>query len=175
LKRQDQKSLHNSKTTAFLKGLITILRIRQYFKSNSYIVKPLRQYIFIPSTDLHIQLFRYIIVGGTAAIIDWSLYWLIINIFMIGYLAAAFLSFTAATFYNYFLVINWVFYQKRFKRMTELLLVLLVSVIGLAINQLSLLFLIEYISFHYMWAKVLATGIVFFWNFSIRKYYIFRL
>jgi putative flippase GtrA len=129
----------------------------------------------IPAYRLYAQLMRYLVVGGTAAIVDWLGYWILINKLAFHYVIAALISFTVATAVNYFLSIKWVFTSNgKYTRLTEVSLVFLVSAIGLLINQLSLLLFVETFSLHYMSAKILATGLVFFWNFSLRKYYIFN-
>jgi putative flippase GtrA len=121
------------------------------------------------------KLIRYLLTGGTAALFDWAVYWFLVVYFDIKYLIAALFSFILATIINYALSANWVFKNNRkYSRFTELLLVFTVSAFGLVINQVCLYFLIEIALIHFMLAKVMATGIVFFWNYFSRKYYIFN-
>jgi putative flippase GtrA len=120
------------------------------------------------------QLFRYFIVGGTAAAVDWSFYWFFVSICGLHYLAAASISFTAATLVNYGLCVKWVFPAGRFKKSLEFSLVFFVSLVGLLFNALFLYILLEFLLMHFMLAKILTTGLVFFWNYFARKKFIFR-
>lgn len=134
-----------------------------------------RSLLSLPADHTYTQLIKYFFVGGAAALCDWGFYWLLINIFSLHYAVAAALSFLIATLVNYLLSLKWVFINSsRFKRGTEMGLVFMVSAVGLLINQVTLVFLIEVIMLHYMLSKVIATGLVFFWNFYLRKYYIFK-
>ena len=118
---------------------------------------------------LTIQMFRYAVIGGTAALSDWLLYWSLVRFGGIPYFWAAAISFTAATLLNYLLCIKWVFYDSRYSRWMEAGLVFLISLAGLGFNELILIILVEFISMHFLTAKVSATGVVFFWNFFARR------
>ncbi len=131
---------------------------------------------FIATVD-HIgwEVFRYLCTGGSAALIDWFFYWFLISFFHAHYLIAALISFTLATIFNYYLSANWVFSGKQqYKRSLEFSLVFIISLVGLAINQFCLVILIELVSMHFMWAKIAATGLIFFWNFFMRRQFVFR-
>ncbi|MGA7981021.1 MAG: GtrA family protein [Chromatiaceae bacterium] len=118
---------------------------------------------------------RYLFVGGTAALLDWSLFWLLAVVLGIHYLLAACMSFIAATLLNYVLSILHVFESKaRFSRNHEVALVFVVSAIGLAINQLAMLVLVGYLSFNLLLSKIAASGIVFGWNYSARAHFVFK-
>lgn len=121
------------------------------------------------------RLFRYLLVGGTAALLDWSLFWVLAVPLAIHYLLAAFLSFTAATFLNYVLSILHVFESEaRFSRNHEVALVFLVSAIGLAINQVAMLVLVGYLGFNLLLSKIAASGTVFAWNYTARAHFVFK-
>jgi putative flippase GtrA len=121
------------------------------------------------------RLVRYLLVGGTAALLDWSLFWVLAVLVGIHYLWAAFLSFVAATFLNYVLSILHVFESEvRFSRNHELALVFLVSAIGLAINQFAMLVLVGYLGFNLLLSKIAASGIVFGWNYAARAHFVFK-
>jgi putative flippase GtrA len=121
------------------------------------------------------QLLNYLIAGGVSAFVDWSFYWALINFVGLFYIYAAAISFVIATTLNYLLSVNWVFKGRgRFSSLVNISLVFFVSGVGLLINQSVLFILVEYLTLHYMLAKISATGIVFIWNFVLRKYYIFK-
>lgn len=121
------------------------------------------------------QFFRYFLVGGSAALLDWGMFALLAIYGSLHYLIAATISFLLATLLNYVLSIKFVFQSGvRFSKQRELSLVFLVSGLGLAIHHLGLSLMLEIFALPLMVAKITATGIVFFWNFLLRQKIIFR-
>ncbi len=118
---------------------------------------------------------RYVGVGGTAALVEWMSFAFLIGPPQLHYLAAAAASFIVATAVNYVLSTRFVFVRGRHPAHKELFLLYLVSAIGLVINLLLMSFFVGRLSFSAMPAKITATGIVFFWNFGARKFWVFAL
>jgi putative flippase GtrA len=116
---------------------------------------------------------RYFVSGGTSALVDWSLFWLFLNYTGIYYLVAALLSFCTSFVVNYVLSRYWVFGPGKRAIAHEATLVLFVSVIGLGLHMAVLWTLVESVDFAEMPAKIFATGVVFFWNFTARQYWVF--
>ena len=120
------------------------------------------------------NLLKYFFVGGAAACIDLVVFaafavWLELNYLVIGAV-----GFIIATWVNYVLCIRFVYTSgKRFSARGEVVGVYLVSSGGLILHELLLYFGHENFGLHIFIAKVLALGLVFFWNFSIRNFYIF--
>jgi putative flippase GtrA len=122
-----------------------------------------------------VKIVRYFFAGGVAALIDWSLFALLAIFFGMPYLVAAAISFTLATLANYLLSIRFVFESGvRFSRGRETAMVYVVSAIGLGINLMILEFLVASLDVHPMASKIVATGIVFMWNYLARANVIFR-
>jgi putative flippase GtrA len=122
-----------------------------------------------------VKVVRYFLVGGTAALVDWSIFALLSFQAEVPYLIAAAISFILATLVNYLLSIRFVFRSgARFSRGMETAMVYAVSAVGLGINLLILQFLIASLHVHPMLSKITATGIVFIWNYMIRATVIFR-
>ncbi len=120
------------------------------------------------------QLVKYVGVGGSAALVEWSCFGMLIGVAHLHYLAAVTLSFLAATAVNYVLCARFVFVRGRHPAHRELFLLYLVSAIGLALNLLLMSFFVGYLAIHAMPAKIASTGIVFFWNFGSRKLWVFE-
>ncbi len=120
------------------------------------------------------RLFKYFFVGATAALVDWLLYWALVQYGAMHYLLAAMISFIAATAVNYILSIKWVFNSGRHNRYLEIGLVFFVSLIGLLFNEIFLYLFAGVFQVNYMLSKIVATGIVFYWNYSTRKKFIFK-
>jgi putative flippase GtrA len=117
---------------------------------------------------------RYFVVGGIAAAIDIGLFVLFAQHFGMPYLRVAAASFVVATLVNYWLSIRFVFVSgQRFRRRWEMALVFAVSLVGLAINAAILWLCVESGHFNLLFAKLTATGTVFFWNFLARRILVF--
>jgi len=118
---------------------------------------------------------KYFFVGGVAATVDISLYTLFAVYLDFNYMIVAFCSFIVATFVNYFLSIKHVFDSgARFSYKHEILAVFIASGIGLLMTLAILYLAIDIIGIGKFVSKIIATGLVFGWNYSIRNYYIFR-
>ena len=117
---------------------------------------------------------RYFAVGGAAACVDIGLFMLFAQGLGWPYLRVAAGSFVAATLVNYFLSVRFVFVSgARFAKRWEIALVFIVSAVGLAINQLILAACVELAHFTLLFAKLTATGVVFFWNYLARRLLVF--
>ena len=120
------------------------------------------------------KLIRYFFVGGTAALVDFGVFVGLVKLAGLGWFWSALISFVLATAVNYVLSVRHVFESGvRFSRHHEVLLVFLVSGIGLAINQAVLFLLIDQNGLNVLIAKILATGVVFVWNFLARSRFVF--
>ena len=121
------------------------------------------------------HLFRYLPVGGVAALMDWFIFWVLTFPLEIYFIYSATISFVIATLANYFLGIKFIFISEtRFSKKGEIFLVYLVSSIGLVINLLALTFASNILGIHLMLSKILASGVSFLWNFVTRAFFIFR-
>ena len=121
------------------------------------------------------KIIKYFFVGGAAALTDISLFYIFAKLLGYNYLIVAFFSFITATFVNYILSIKYVFKSGlNFSKKKEISLIYIISGIALIINQVSLYILIDLITVEMTLSKVIATIITFFWNYFIRKNYIFK-
>ncbi len=123
-------------------------------------------------THLLIQLFRYLIVGGVAFIVDFGLLAFLTEKFELPYQLSACISFVAGLTVNYVLSIFWVFNsqaQGRSAKVAEFTLFAIVGVVGLGLNALIMWLFTEKAGFHYLLSKIVSTIIVFAWNFFARR------
>jgi putative flippase GtrA len=120
------------------------------------------------------HLAKYFFVGSIAAGVDIALF-----TFCAGYLGwpwipVSICTFILATLLNYFLSIKYVFESGvRHKKHLEITGVYVVSIFGLAVNQLILYIIITWVHWSLFIAKICATTVVFFWNYFSRKRFIF--
>ena len=92
-----------------------------------------------------------------------------------NYLVVGALGFIVATLVNYILCIRWIFESgRRFGRRAEIASVYAVSTIGLALHMLLLWLGVARLGLAEPLAKVVAIGLVFFWNYAARRYYVFH-
>lgn len=85
------------------------------------------------------QIYRFVIVGGTAFLIDYGLLLLLIRFFKLHYLLAGTISFCVAVIFNYLMSVLWVFKPTlRNEQHKELIAFLVLSTIGLGINQVAM-------------------------------------
>jgi putative flippase GtrA len=113
-------------------------------------------------------------VGGVAACVDIGLFVLGTSVFDLPYLRVNIVSFMVATLVNYFLSVRIVFVSRsRFRKRWEILLVFVVSTIGLGLNQLILAAGVEMAGLPKLAAKLVATGVVFSWNYLARRFIVF--
>lgn len=123
---------------------------------------------------LHHSIIRYVCVGGIAACVDIGFFALFAKYLGYSYMWVATYGFFFATLVNYFLSRHLVFTSgSRHPRITEIGLVYLISLIGLGMHQLILFGMVERAGMGLMTSKLFATGSVFLWNYTARKYYIF--
>jgi putative flippase GtrA len=118
---------------------------------------------------------KYFFVGGVAALVDFLIFALFVKVLRLPWFISGITGFVLATLVNYLLSIKHVFTSgARFKKHKEIILIFFVSFIGLIVNQFILWQCIEFLSLDPLISKIVATGIVFFWNYSARNHFIFK-
>ncbi len=124
-------------------------------------------------TDAH--LYRYLVVGGIAAIVDITLFLLLNHYLSFHYLLLATMSFVVATLVNYILCNRFVFrHQQAHSSQARFALTYLVSGVGLAIHHSCLFLAFEFLAMPIVISKLFAMGTAFGWNFLSRKYFVFK-
>lgn len=119
------------------------------------------------------QIFKFLIVGGIATIIDWIIYYIMSNIFNISPFISNVISFSVAVIYNYRASIKWIFVvnkQKYLKRIFFEFIIL--SIVGLLLTEILLFLFINIFNIKNMVAKIAATIIVMIFNFVTRKIFL---
>ena len=128
-----------------------------------------------PTESVLIQLFRYGFVGGTAFLVDFGAMVLLTEMFGLHYLLSATISFILGLVTNYILSVSWVFNRRSLSRpWAEFLVFAVIGVVGLGLNSLILFLCTEKLGLHYTLSKIIATVVVFFWNFFARKLILFH-
>ncbi len=121
-----------------------------------------------------VSVLRYLVAAVAGAVVDFSVFALLIYRLDVGYLWAGVAGFACATLANYLVSIRLVFLSgTRFSRLHELAMVYAVSATGLVWHQMILYACVERYGIHVMLAKVIAVGSVFFWNYFLRRHFVF--
>ncbi|MBR4775931.1 MAG: GtrA family protein [Bacteroidales bacterium] len=131
-----------------------------------------------PSGDIRIQAFRYLISGGTAFVVDTGLLALLTKFFgsegCRHYIWVA-VAFCAGLLITYLFSILWVFDNRSLKsRAAEVGIFVVIGVIGLGLTELLLSPFQGKVGLEILPYKIMATVIVFIWNFAAKKLILFR-
>ncbi|MBP3275466.1 MAG: GtrA family protein [Kandleria sp.] len=134
---------------------------------------PIRYYWRSLMIKLIKQLFRFGIVGGTAFLIDYAVLFVCTEFLGIHYFISSIISFSVSTVFNYIASILWVFDVDQSKSQSKNFVIFIVlSIVGLGINQLIMWVGVEYLHVYYMIVKIGATAIVMIFNFVTRKMFL---
>ena len=119
------------------------------------------------------QILKFGVVGGLAFIIDYGILIFLTEVFHINYLISTTISFIVSVIFNYIMSIFWVFYVDENKNRTTVFSVFIIlSVIGLLLNDLFMWVFVDGMSIHYLIAKIIATLLVMIYNFITRKLFL---
>ncbi|MCI8588862.1 MAG: GtrA family protein [Bacilli bacterium] len=118
------------------------------------------------------QILKFGVVGGGAFLIDYTILYVLTEFVGIHYLVSSIISFTISLIFNYILSIYWVFDVTKKQTTKEILVFIILSVIGLGINQIVMYVGSDILHIYYMLTKLVATFIVMVWNFVTRKIFI---
>lgn len=119
---------------------------------------------------LIMQIIKFGMVGGLCFLIDYGVMIFLTEVFNINYLISSGISFTVSVIVNYILSMRFVFEtEKDDSAMKKFIIFVVLSVIGLIINQILMWILVDKIGIFYMISKIGATFIVMVYNFITRK------
>ena len=119
------------------------------------------------------QLISFGIVGVICFVIDYGLMVLLTEAFGVRYIISSGISFTVSVIVNYILSVKFVFDVNKKNNQTEnFFMFVVLSVIGLGLNQLIMWFGVEKLVISYLIVKIGATAIVMVYNFITRKLFL---
>lgn len=119
------------------------------------------------------QFLKFSLVGASGAVIDLGVLYLLVQFFWVWYIAAATISFLLAVTNNFLWNKFWTFSDSSRRYGRQYTQFLVVSAVGLGLNNGILFLLVEGLGLWYIWAKVFAIAIVLAWNFTANKYWTF--
>lgn len=119
------------------------------------------------------EFFLYLIVGGIATVTEWVLFFLLDRC-AVHYTVATVIAYVISTFVNWLAGRMLVFKENRQSVWKEILGVYIASVVGLLLNLAIMWVAVDCLTVNEMISKIAATGIVFFYNFLVRKLLIYK-
>lgn len=121
-----------------------------------------------------VQFIRYGLVAAIAFVFDFGTYALLVRGFDMHSVLAATLGFSFGLIVNYLLSILWVFKERARSKQVEMIAFFVIGIIGLILTDIIIWILAIEMHQDELLAKLIATAIVFFWNFGARKFLLFK-
>lgn len=119
------------------------------------------------------QVIKFGIVGGLAFFIDYFILYALVEYLGIYYLISSAISFTVSVIFNYICSMKFVFVRRDdISKKNEFIVFIILSIIGLIINQIVMWIMVDRLDVYYMFSKIFVTCIVMIWNFVSRKIFL---
>lgn len=119
------------------------------------------------------QIMKFGVVGVIAFVIDFGVMVFLTEVFGIDPVISATVSFIISVIFNYAASMCYVFsHREGMSRTREFVIFVVLSAIGLGINDLLIWAGTDLASFDYRLVKIFATAVVMVWNFVTRKIFL---
>ena len=116
------------------------------------------------------QVLKFGVVGAVAFVIDYGLMVALTELGGMNPILSAAISFTVSVIFNYVASMRYVFkHREDLSKRREFIIFVVLSVIGLGINELIMWAGVDLAGISYLIVKVFATAVVMVWNFVSRK------
>lgn len=120
------------------------------------------------------RILKFLISGGSAAVVDLGLLYVFTDIFHIWYLLSAVLAFLAAFAVSFSLQKFWTFNDRSLDVIHKQLgMYLVLALFGLGVNTLAMYILVDHAGLHYLAAQILTSAFIAVGNFFAYKHFIF--
>lgn len=121
------------------------------------------------------QILIYGVISALVVLVDYVTLWLLTEKVGVHYILSAAIGFSLGLPVSYFLGKHFVFKESRLQSpATEFIAYSLVGVVGLGLTELFMWLFTDIIGLHYMLSKAITLWIVFSWNFSARRFLVFK-
>lgn len=122
---------------------------------------------------LVLQLIKFGGVGVVCFLIDYGILFLLTDIFKLGVLYSAAISFSVSVIVNYILSVKFVFdTNPKHDKKRNFILFIVFSVIGLGLTELIMKVGVDLLLINYLIVKIAATAVVMVFNFVTRKLFL---
>ncbi len=136
----------------------------------------LKKIFYMPTKNSLLQFFRYAFVGGWATVADWGVFYILTKPLRVHYLISGVAAFIVGLTVNFLLSKKFVFAAEKNKHSssTEFVVYAIIGVIGLIITEVIMYIMNNKLKLYFMIPKIIATAVVFVWNFAARKVVLYR-
>ncbi|MCI0377993.1 MAG: GtrA family protein [Gemmataceae bacterium] len=138
------------------------------------VAQQLKRIFANPVENIVLQLPRALAASVAAALIDFGVLCFLVEWARWHPATAAVAGYLSGGVLQYILCSLWVFPNAPANAATGFAAFMVLSLVGLGITWIVILGLHDLGHIHYTFAKVVALGLAFFWNFLSRKYLLFR-
>lgn len=136
----------------------------------------LKRLLIEPTNNTALQSFRYLFVGGFSALADWATLYLLESIGL-HYLLATFFAFIVGLIANFILSKRLVFKIAKARtkgQIGEFTGYAIIGIVGLVFTELLMYLFTDICGLYFMLSKIIATVIVLIWNFTARKFILYK-
>lgn len=120
------------------------------------------------------NLVKYFIIGGVLTLIEWLIFYVLVYIIGLHYIASSFIAFILISALGIFVYKKMIFGDSKFSFKLEVLAIYLINSIGIVLNTLILWILVDKFSAEVMISKIIASFIVAFYGFFARKICVYK-
>ena len=130
--------------------------------------------------SLMFEFMRYILVGGSAFLIDFGTLWIFKEFIFLGkhLFIATFIGYMVGLIYNFILSSGFVFkdgFKKiKHKEIQSFIIFTSIGLIGLGLTEVLMYLFVNIVALYYLFAKIITGAIVVFWNYIARKVIIYK-
>lgn len=120
------------------------------------------------------QFTQYVLVGGIAFVVDFSMLYGLTHYAALHYLVSATAGFLVGLLVSYLLCIGWIFHFRAIESApNEFAIFAGVGIVGLLLNNGIIFALTEWAQLHYLLSKIIAAALILAFNFSLRRALLF--
>jgi putative flippase GtrA len=125
-------------------------------------------------SDFYFKFIKFGVVGFSGVFVDFGVTWLLKEQLKVNKYAANTCGFLCAVVSNFILNRLWTFQDSNPDVMLQFGKFLVLSLVGLGLNNLFIYWMTEKYKTNFYAAKLLATGVVMIWNFWANSRFTFR-
>jgi putative flippase GtrA len=117
---------------------------------------------------------KFCLVGGSGVVVDFGITYLAKELFKLNKYVANSIGFVCAATSNYILNRMWTFSSNDPNIMMQYFRFIGFALVGLAINNFVIYLLHDKVKWNFYLVKLIATGVVTFWNFGMNYFFTFQ-
>ncbi|GHV27842.1 hypothetical protein FACS1894167_03570 [Synergistales bacterium] len=134
---------------------------------------PLKKFLGFVFSEAFTQFFKYCVLGLCSFVLDASLLYALTE-FGLYYILSAVVSFCVTLLIHFVIARRWIFPKSPQTFAAELAYYFGISMVGLGLTVICMYVFTEMAGIYYILSKFLAAVIVLFWNFFVRKLWLYK-